>query len=347
MMFKTRSVALTMAMLLALVLVGCGGEEAASPTEPPPAVEEEPAPESAVEHLFSFEYVDEKVHSVAFSPDGDLVAGGSYIEARLYDVENGELLRTIEYRHRVDDVAFSPDGEILGAGQGVYGVQLNRAADGTELIQLHGGYDNRLAFSPDGEIIVTGNRSGLVWLWRIEDGEQLDELEPPEDEWITALAFSPDGEIVAAGHWDGTVYVWRVSDGRLLQTLESQTDYCKAYRVAFSPDGELLAVAGAREELDHVVRLWSVSDGTVHMDLAMTQEVRAVAFSPDGRLLAAGSQDEIVFWEMSEGLVWHRLDHVGQAEESDWITDLAFSRDSTLLAAGRWSGILELWQVAP
>ena len=339
---------LTLLIVLALVVGACGAlNDTPEPTQPSPEVEDETVPERAPEQLFGFEYVDEKVHSVAFSPDGELVAGGSYMEARLWGVDDGEQMTSIEYRHGVEELAFSPDGSILAAGLSVYGVALHQLPEGSELLQLHGGYDNRIAFSPDGGRIATGNRNGVVWIWRVEDGEQLAEFEPPNDEWIRALAFSPDGETLAAAQWDGTVYLFRVSDGHLLHTLESETDYCKAEGLAFSPDGELLAVAGARHEWDHVVRVWRVSDGTVHQDLAMSQDAKAVAFSPDGRLLAAGSSDELTFWEMPDGSVWHRLDHVGQGEESDWITDLAFSPDSSLLAAGRWIGILELWQVTP
>lgn len=353
MSFRVRDAFFIGLVLLVLAVPACGEDETPHAVPPSPAAEEElVSPRAAPEPLFEFEYDDSNVYSVAFSPDGELVAGGTYLAARLWDVSGGTLVGTVEYPDIVGDLAFSPDGLLLGAGQTTDGVQLNRLADGDEL-RLHGGYNSRLAFSPDGETLATGNRDGVVWLWRIEDGEQLAELEPPTDEWgltdkwILALAFSPDEEIVAAGHGEGTVYLWRVSDGRLLQTLESQTRFCRANGLAFSPNGELLAVAGARDERDDMVRLWRVSDGTQHQDLAMTQQARAVAFSPDGRLLAAGSGEELIVWEMPEASVRHMVDHVGQLEERDWITDLAFSPDGTLLAAGRWIGILELWEVGP
>jgi WD40 repeat protein len=346
--------ALIPALLLAFALLACRQEAPPlpEPTEPPTAtstgsVQEEAEPAPVL--LFQAEFADERVYSVAFSPDGSLVAGGSSMEARLWRADDGQFVRAIEYRHSVDDLAFSPDGAALGAGQGVYGVQLMQVADGEELRQLHGGYNNYLAFSPDGETVATGNRNGVVWLWRVADGEQLAEFEPPINEWITSLAFSPDGEILAAGHWDGTVFLWRVSDGQLLHMLEKQTDFCRANGLAFSPDGEWLAVAGGRQEWQDVVRLYQVAAGSIHLELPMSREAKDVAYSPDGRWLAAGSQDELCLWEMPSGTLWHSLDHVAHhpADESDWITSLAFSPDSTLLAAGRWAGILEVWQLTP
>jgi WD40 repeat protein len=83
--------------------------------------------------LFQAEYEDNSVYSVAFSPDGSLVAGGSYLEARLWHTNDGQFVRSIEYQHSIDDLAFSPDGAILGAGQSVYGVQLMQVTDGEEL----------------------------------------------------------------------------------------------------------------------------------------------------------------------------------------------------------------------
>ncbi len=341
---KIKTLLLTGMLVLALLTFAC---RFPAPPEVIPEATPTPPVEAAPELLFSMAYEDARVYSVAFSPDGNLVAGGGYMEARLWQVRDGALASVIEYHHSVDDLAFSPDGSLLGAGQGVYGVRLMHVADGEELHQLHGGYNNYLAFSPDGETVATGNRDGVVWLWRVADGEQLAEFEPPLSEWLSALAFSPDGESVAAGHWDGTVFLWRVRDGQLLHTLAPQFDYASANDLAFSPDGELLAVAGARHEQGDVVRLWRVGDGSIHQELPLSREGKAVAFSPDGRWLAAGSQAELAIWELPTLTLRHTLDHVAQTEETDWITGLAFSPDSTLLAAGRWSGVLDLWRLAP
>ncbi len=72
-----------------------------------------------------------------------------------------------------------------------------------------------------------------------------------------------------------------------------------------------------------------------------------MAYSPDGSWLAAGSSAELSVWDLPEGTLRHTFDHVGQAEETDWITSLDVSPDGRLLAAGRRIGVLEVWQLAP
>jgi WD40 repeat protein len=60
------------------------------------------------------------IESVAFSPDGQLLASGESYGAnwvRLWAVDSGELLRTLEgHESGVIDLHFSPDGVILASG---------------------------------------------------------------------------------------------------------------------------------------------------------------------------------------------------------------------------------------
>jgi WD40 repeat protein len=60
------------------------------------------------------------VLSVAFSPDGQLLASGSWDDTViLWDVRTGERVRTLEgHTDDVNSVAFSPDGRLLASGSG-------------------------------------------------------------------------------------------------------------------------------------------------------------------------------------------------------------------------------------
>jgi WD40 repeat protein len=342
-----RSLLIVIAMLLLAAVAACGDDDEIA-DEPTPTPEPEEEIEFVPELLFSREAADDgTVDSVAFSPNGDIVAVGIYLEAQLWSVPDGDLIRTAECRHSVEDIEFSPDGELFGVGVSVGGVQIFDVEDGSEVLDVHRGYNNRVAFSPDGDLIASGNRNGSVWLWEVASGEMIAEWEAPEGEWLTAVTFSPDGETVAAGYWDGSVYLWDVASGDMLHALENPDNHGYATRIAFSPDGELLAVAGARQEFEDVVRIWNTSDGSIHDVIMRDSRTYSTAISPDGELLAIGDSDGISLWKLDDLSLVHEMELDIDPEESDWITGLAFSPDSTMLVAGHWNGIIELWQVQP
>jgi len=57
------------------------------------------------------------VNSVSFSPDGKLLASGSYDNTiKLWEVATGKLLKTLEgHKDDVYSVSFSPDGKLLAS----------------------------------------------------------------------------------------------------------------------------------------------------------------------------------------------------------------------------------------
>jgi len=117
-------------------------------------------------------------------------------------------------------------------------------------------------------------------------------------------------------------------------------------RLEFSRDGHTLAVVGK----DHVVRLWSIAD-LVHPTPQFRRSLdgvdsRTLAFSPDGTTLATGGGDGAV-------RLWNVADParpapigIASGAHSGAVATLAFSRDGKSLASGGGDGAARLWNVA-
>ena len=72
----------------------------------------------------------------------------------------------------VNSVAFSPNGTLLATGSDDTTIKLWRVSDGAFVRTLagHTSSVNSIAFSPDGTLLVSGSSDRTVRLWRVSDG---------------------------------------------------------------------------------------------------------------------------------------------------------------------------------
>ncbi|GCE07884.1 WD40 repeat domain-containing protein [Dictyobacter aurantiacus] len=277
--------------------------------------------------------------SVAFSPDGDLLAAGTASgEIRIWHAASGLPLQTIRgHINWVSSVAFSSDGRALASGSDDQTVRLWEVNSGQCLTILHGHTSEvkSVAFSPDGRALASGSDDQTVHLWEVSSGKCLAVLHG-HTSTVRSAAFSPDGRTLASGSGDQTVRLWEMSSGQCLTILHGHTS--EVWSVAFSPDGRMLASGS----YDQTVRLWEVSSGQCLTTLqGHSHWVRLVAFSPDGRTLASGSYDQTVrLWEVSSSKCLAILH--GHTSE---VWSVAFSPDGRTLVSGSYDQTVRLWEV--
>ena len=281
------------------------------------------------------------VLSVAFSPDGNLLASGSRDGAvRLWEVAGGREASTLRgHTEAVSSVAFSPDGNLLASGSRDGTVRLWEVAGGREVNTLRGyaGMVSSVVFSPDGSLLASAASDQTIKLWEVADGREVNTLRGHTNA-VLSVAFSPDGSLLASASRDGTVKLWDVADGREVNTLREHIG--TVFAVAFSPDGRMLASAAS----DRTIKLWDVRTGQEMRTLSGHDDaVLSVAFSPDGSLLASGSRDGTVrLWDAVMGRELRALPgHEGGVES------VAFAPGGTLLAGGTIGDGIELWRVVP
>jgi len=153
-----------------------------------------------------------------------------------------------ETETQVNSVAFSPDGTLVAAANSDLkepAVKLWKSNTG-ELAHTLKGHKMMVmgvAFSPDGTAVATASLDGTIKLWDVAS-EKLVQTIPIGTNAVTCVAFSPDNKYLAAGSWDMTVRIFQLKTGREQpREIEAFTVGSSVNGVEFSPNGKWLAVA--------------------------------------------------------------------------------------------------------
>ncbi|MYD59788.1 MAG: hypothetical protein F4W91_01985 [Gemmatimonadetes bacterium] len=135
----------------------------------------------------------------------------------------------------------------------------------------------------------------------------------------------------------GDYPTWHLPNAAIIRLGKGHISYGDR-AVAFSPDGQRLAVASG-------IGVWIYDVATLR-ELALftghTSYIYSVAFSPDGTMLASGSNDQMVkLWNMDKG------ENIATFHTARSVSSVAFSPDGKILASGsgEWDGTVKLWDV--
>ena len=279
----------------------------------------------------------EVVWSVAFSPDGQMLASASWDQTvRLWDVETEQLLHILTgHTNHVHSVAFSPDGQTLVSGSWDGTIRLWQTHNGKPKKTLtdHSSGVASVVFSPDGKMLASGaDQTILLWntsTWQVE------RTLTGHTSVVDTVAFSPDGATLASGSRDKTIRLWNPNTGKLKRTLEHTSE---VDRLAFSPDGKTLASG----HWDNTVRLWNPHTGELKTALPNQGGwANAVAFSPDGATLAIGN-DGVSLWDTdTEQYKIPLIEDIGS------VVSVVFSPDGQMIASGSADNLVRLLESTP
>ncbi|WP_063804230.1 NB-ARC domain-containing protein [Streptomyces roseifaciens] len=265
-----------------------------------------------------------EVRTVAFSPDGAVLATADDEQVRLWNPVTGAALHTLSGNGRVRALAFSPDGTLLATADGDGRVRLWDPVTGAA-VQILGGHEGlvrAVAFSADDDLVTIGE-DRLIRRWDPATSHARPTGDRISSGRVRVVALGPDAVLLAAADGEGRVTIWSDPTDRVVRSLPERVPGVRA--MAFSPDGALLATAGE----DRRVRLWNaVTGAALHTLTGHVGYVNALAFSPDGALLASAGYDQAVrLWDPVTGAAVRTVTgHEG------YVNALAFSPDGALLA---------------
>lgn len=263
------------------------------------------------------------VTSLAFSPDGNLLASSGYDRfIKLWDVTNGALLGQVSIADTPNSLAFSPDGTKLVVAANLE-VTLIDPVTKQISASIPGAGGDSLAFSPDGSHLYV-NSSGRIKIIDLT-ARQVTLAFPDPFALVPTVTVAADGSILGVTYeFPETVEGFALSrDGKQIVT------YTVDRTVENATNAENIRLA-----------TWDAQTGKYVSEVRFAGDlIQANRFSPDGNLLGVGNRNEVWIWDTSTWQVKEILaGHTGE------IIDLAFISQETILSAST-DGTLRVWSL--
>ena len=256
-------------------------------------------------------------------------------------------------KNEVLSVAYSPAGNIIAGGKADNTIELwkpNKYGDNNkkrfDLLKGHGSDVLSVVFSPDGKMLASGSNDGTIRLWEVGCKESreytsreqeivsISHKSTLEHSGVTAVVFSPDSKMLASGSDDSTIRLWesetRFGKNRCITTLDEpkidvyptifidDNSQKAVTAVVFSPKNSILAsgysdgtidlwdirtlIPFVKQDSDEDRLFWhtnrDLSRNKTALEKKHTNSIQSLDFSWDGRTLASGSKDKtICVWD--------------------------------------------------
>lgn len=160
---------------------------------------------------------------------------------------------------------------------------------------------NQVLTAPDGSIICGGTAGIRVWHPQL--------AEPPRylpD--ATPMALSRDGKLLVTRHGFDSLRVWELASGQVINTIDTRGVPWSSSLLAFSPDGDRVALGPGTNEL----AIYDLHTGARVCTMTGHRfPPRSLVFSPDGnQVVSLGDREDqtLRFWDANTGKELLRLD---------------------------------------
>lgn len=323
----------------------------------------------------------ERVNSIAFSPDAQLLASGSCDNTiQLWNAATGRKVRSMEghvsspfgaeecshpfflvpAKRGINlTVAFSPNSRLLASGSKDGTIQVWDAMTGKEqcTVEGHSGDLKTIVFSPDNSLLASGSSDGTVHILDASTGEEQRATKDTRHDWVRAVALRQDSHLALSTE-NNELGIDQLRDHSLPNLWQPGRPKNWKIAMAFSPDLRLAAADKRIRRNMGILQLWDIASGRKAQSLRyhFKSSVTAVAFSTDGKLVAAAFQDTTIrLWNTATGKnmsTFHTCEYENLRRfatqmsvdfgRSRLISCLAFSPDGQLASASE-NGEIRLW----
>jgi WD40 repeat protein len=301
-----------------------------------------------------FESIKHDISSIAYSPDGKLLAEGAR-DGTVIVQRTNQTGRALElqpkFTNAVSTITFGSDGSWFAAAS-----QTEIKTWDTKFLKVirEGRMDNgpccpqRVAFSPDGRYAAMGDPSmgPRVRVIDLVNSSTVVQAQLESVSYVMGVSFSPNGKWLAIScheNGKGKVILWDVS--RFAKRIEGSPDSIASVTdseligaIVFSPKGNYLATPLFNGNI-----IWSIAydEGVpkfskLDSSKEMKEAGRSLVFSPDEKLIASVTNKDTIVWDVQTGREITRI-------RSAPFADIAFTPDSRLLTTA--SQDVRIWKL--
>jgi WD40 repeat protein len=231
---------------------------------------------------------------MALSPNGKIIATGSYNDMRLWDVKTRKVIaKWTGHTWVVHALCWSANGERVASGSWDGTARVWDVKRGKNILTIKTGHKwaNAVIYSPDSSKLATGgDDENAVKIWDAKTGDNLITLKHNVIVW--SLAWTSDGKRLISGSY-GPIRIFDTATWQQIAILEGHTFSVTA--ISLSPNNRLLASAS----YDKTARLWNLDTNLpVGPPLQHEQDLRSAALSPDAKVLVTVCKNNAYAWDV-------------------------------------------------
>jgi WD40 repeat protein len=250
------------------------------------------------------------IKSLAFSPDGEIIAsGGNDGRINLWDANTHKRLSNPLVGHLdwIYSLSFIDD-DTLASGSTDNTIIIWDVSDVSNVILSetwtgHTGWVNSIAVSINKKTLAAASEDGSISLWNLDEIYSSENIVSSHDGLVSSLAISPDQKLMISGGFDGSLAIWDTEFYRKIKEVpvEINKSRISVGSVAISANGMFATGHGGG------ILIWDSASLSYQKLLAFPENsgILRLSFSSDGNYLASSSFIDqgtiLMIWDISSG----------------------------------------------